>query len=86
MRKMEDDELGHLYRLFPFFLSPQGNNFEIKVMFVPFLDPCPDSHVLSDTVTDAGFQNLYSICCTSQHTPSPIVYTSLVPSDPDYQD
>lgn len=85
-RKMEDDEMEHLYHLFPFFLYPQGNKSEVMVMLFPSLCLCPDCHVLCDTVTDVGFQNPYSICCTSQRTPFPTVYTSLVPSDLDYQD
>lgn len=86
MRKMEDDELERLYRLVLSFLSPQGSNFETMVMLFPSLCPCPDCHDLSGTVVDAGFQNLYSICCTSQRTPSPTVDTSRVPIDPDSQD
>lgn len=81
---MGDGEEELLSHLSLFSLSPGVSNLWIMGTVCP--SPCLCCHDLCDAVRDVGCRSLCSTCCTSLHTPSPTVDTSLFPSAHGLQD
>lgn len=81
---MEVGEVGLLFLLSLFFLSPGVRNLWTKERTSLFPGPC--CHVLCDAVMHAGCRSLCSTCYTSLCTLSPTVDSSLVPNAHDLQD